>query len=912
MTALPVGTVTMLFTDIAGSTLLLRQLGERYGLALSAHRTILRSAFARWGGSELGTEGDSFFIAFGSARDALRACLESQRALAVHDWPDGVPVRVRMGVHVGEPIRHEDGYIGLDVHRAARISAAGHGGQVLVSEPVRQLTEGHLPLGVELRDLGWHWLKDLPGPERIHQLVAAGLAAEFPPLHSDGPRSNLPVESTPLVGREAELASLLRLLGRPDVRLVSLTGPGGMGKTRLAIAGASAFSVRTGCEVVFVDLAPVRDATLVQSAIADALGVKDVGGATAANLERRLQLRPVLLLLDNFEQVLPAGSVVARLLGASPDVLLLVTSRAALRLSGEHEFPVPALAVPDPHRPLTEVAESGSVRLFVQRATAVRPGFRLDATSTPTVAAICARLDGIPLAIELAAARVRTLSLSLLLERLSNPLAVLRGGRRDAPERQRTLRTTIDWSHDSLSGPEQVTFRHLAVFAGGFTLEAAEAVVRLATGEGEGEPDDGEVLETVSELVESSLVAQEERPDGELRQRLLEPLRDYALERLKASGELAAVRRRHAECFSGLTERAEPELRGAEQVWWLSRLDAEAANVDTALAWALETRCAGVGLRMGAALWRYWQLRGRLAGGRAVLERLLALPDAQDFPHALAGARACAGRLAFFQGDFSAAEFHLRAARDGFKRSADPFGEAFTTMNLGMVESGRGRHLTALELLEHSVELWRAVDDTWGLSLGLAYLGSAMVVDDEPRARSLLLEGLSLARQSGDMRTIALNLFSVGAFLAHADEPTEAAAHLEEAVRLQRQLGDAALAQTVDHLASLAQGRGDLDVAEQYLLEAVAVTGRIGDRDALRPPVRRLAALAMERGRSSEVAYLLGALTALGEPSVELEQLERTVRADLTAADFHRAWDEGASSSLDAMLGRTLARFRAP
>jgi predicted ATPase/class 3 adenylate cyclase len=541
--------VTMLFSDIEGSTALLGRLGDRYGQALSDHRTLLRKAFKAWHGREISTEGDSFFVVFEAAGDAVACALAGQRALAGHDWPGGDPVRVRMGLHSGEPTPHEGNYIGMDVHRAARIAATAHGGQVVLSEAAYELA-GPLPDGVSLADLGFHRLKDIAAPERIYQLAAPGLRADFPPLKSLGTQASLPVPATPLVGRDDDLERLRAAVSRPGVRLVTLTGPGGVGKTRLSLAAAAALDHAFPHGVFFVALAAVRDADVMWKTLA---GDLDVDGDGPAAVIEHLRDRRMLLVLDNLEQLDGAGEVAAALLAAAPGLVVLATSRGPLHVQGEHEFPVPPLEIPRDTDP-DAVAGCAAVRLFAQQAGMVRPGFAVTADNAADVAAICRRLDGLPLAIELAAARVRLLAPRALLARLGNRLglATAEAGR---PLRQQTLRNIVAWSYDLLSPGAAEVFRRMSVFAGGCDLDALAAVA----GTGNGEPDP---LEALAELHDVGLITVTEDADGEPRLGMLETIREYALERLEADDDPDGARRRRAGYYAGVAERARGRIDG--------------------------------------------------------------------------------------------------------------------------------------------------------------------------------------------------------------------------------------------------------------------------------------------------------------------------------------------------------------
>ncbi len=596
MPDLPTGTVTLLFTDIEGSTRLLHQLGDRFPGVLAAHRELLRAACAAHGGHEVDSRGDSFFAAFPRARQAVAAVVAAQRALAVHPWPPGVTLRVRMGLHTGEPTRTPEGYAGLDVHRGARICDAAHGGQVVLSELTTKLVEPDLPAGVTLRDLSEHRLKDLARPEHLFQLVIAGLPADFAPLHSlDTRPNNIPIPPTRLIGREREIQAVRDLLRREDTRLVTLTGPGGTGKTRLGIGVAAELLHEFRDGAFFVALAPVADPETVSSAIAQALGVREAEGRPLQeSLADFLRGKEALLVLDNLEHLPSAAPLVADLLRAHPGLRALVTSRAALRLSGEQEFPVSPLALPDMTHlpPVAALAHYAAVALFIERAARVRPDFTVTAGNAALVAAICARLDGLPLAIELAAARIKLLPPRALLARLGrgpagSSLRLLTGGARDLPARQQTLRDTIAWSYNLLTPEEQRLFRRLAVFGGGCTLETAEAVLHGGPAGG-GAPEGSaiDVADGLASLADKSLLRQDEGADGEPRFLMLETIREFGLEELAASGEEAVFRERHAGYFRALVEAAGAILFSTTRD--RVRLAVERDNIEAALRWWVE------------------------------------------------------------------------------------------------------------------------------------------------------------------------------------------------------------------------------------------------------------------------------------------------------------------------------------
>jgi predicted ATPase/class 3 adenylate cyclase len=602
MAELPTGTITLLFTDIEGSTRLLQRAGDAYPGLLDEHRRLLAEAFRRHGGVVVDSEGDAFFVAFASVKDAVSGAADAQHALAAHQWRGDHEIRVRMGLHTGEP-RVVEGrrYVGLDVHHAARVMAAGHGGQVLVSESTRAL----LGDATHLRDLGEHRLKDLSRPQRLYQLELDGLPSEFPPLKTlDNRPTNLPVQPNELIGRERELEEAAALLTN-RLRVLTLTGTGGTGKTRLALQLAAEVLEAFPNGVFFVSLAPVRDWELVAPTIARTLGLREQAGETVVEtLDGYLADRELLLVLDNFEQVLAAAPAVAGLCAASPGLKLLVTSRTPLRLSGERTYPVPPLDLPE------------SVRLFAERAHAAALEFDVTDENEEAVAEICRRLDGLPLAIELAAPRIRSLPPPALLRRLDQRLKLLTGGAQDREERQRTLRATIEWSYELLPQAERELFAQLGVFVGGSRLDAAEALC---------DPLGSDVLDGLHSLVEKSLLRQRPDADGEPRFWMLETIREYALELLDEAGALADARQRHAELFLALSEQADVESRTGDQAAWFDQLDADNANLRAALDWAEERRDGELMLRLATALWGFWATRGHIAEGTRMLEEALSL-----------------------------------------------------------------------------------------------------------------------------------------------------------------------------------------------------------------------------------------------------------------------------------------------
>ena len=908
MADLPTGTVTLLFTDIEGSTRLLQRLGSDYAQVLGKHQALLRAAFATHEGVEVDTQGDAFFVAFATAPQALAAAVAATRALATNAWPEDGVVRVRMGLHTGSPQVVGDHYVGLDVHRAARIASAGHGGQILLSDVTRRLVENALPEDLSLRDLGPHRLKDLQQPERLSQVIIPGLPADFPPLKTlDRRQHNLPVQPTPLLDRTEPLAAITAWLSR-DARVVTLTGPGGTGKTRLAIQVAAELVDAFADGVWFVRLSRLTDPALVIPTIAQTLGLKETSSQSLAELLRAYVAdKQLLLVLDNFEQVVEAANGIADLLEASQGLRALVTSRTPLRLRGEREYPLVPLALPDRRQPLSpdRLSQYAALALFIERASAVRPDFTVTATNAPAITEICARLDGLPLAIELAAARVKLLPPEALLARLSSRLGLLTGGARDLEPRQQTMRAAIAWSEQLLTPVEQTLFQRLAVFVDGCALEAAEAVCAAPEGATTLELD---LLDGLSMLVEHSLVRQREE-GGEPRFDMLHVIREYALERLETRDggrEAEALRRAHAEYYLALVEQAEPELAGPDAAVWLDRLEREHDNLRAALNWARERGEVETGLRLVSAAGRFWATRGYLGEGRAWVESMLTLERAasdeqreQDAGKArgadsknsgsagaaqavvLARARAfrTGGALALWQGDYAVAARWLEQAVSHARIAGDQRTAAAALRNLGSIAEEQGDLERASKLEEESLALAREIGDQTGVASALNNLGIIAWRQGElERAGDRFTEALTLARTMGDWQDIGTYLGNVGVIMRQRGELAQAEALLREALALYRELGDPlGCAQGLENLAATAAVAGQpgraarLAGAAMTIRETISVPLSPANREDLEP---ELAAAQAALGEAAwEDAYAAGqALTmeqaiaeALGE-----------------------------------------------
>jgi predicted ATPase/class 3 adenylate cyclase len=728
---LPGGTVTFVFTDVEGSTKLLHALGaEAYADALATHRRILRDAFNAHGGVEVDTQGDAFFVAFPTAPGALAAAAQARDALS------GGPIRVRIGLHTGTPHLTHEGYVGADVHRAARIAAAGHGGQVLLSSATAPLVD------VELHDLGDHRLKDLSAPERIFQLGDD----DHPPLKSLH-QTNLPVPATPFLGREAELADLERLLTDGGARVLTLTGPGGTGKTRLALQAAASAADAFPGGVWWVPLAPLRDHALVVTSVAAALGA-------SGDLAEHIGDKKLLILLDNFEQVVEAAVDLAPLLAGCPNLSLLVTSREPLHLGGEHEYAVDPLRQPD------------AIELFMTRALAARR----DVAADGEVAQICERLDNLPLAIELAAARVKVLSPLALLERLEQRLPMLAGGARDLPERQRTLRATIEWSHELLNPDEQRLFARMSVFRGGSSLEAAEAVADAD-------------LDILQSLVDKSLVRV--RDD---RYWMLETIREFAAERLEASGAADEIGRRHAEFFLGYAD-AESGAFTENAKAWADRLEREHDNLRAALDWLEAAGKSQSLLRLAGALAEFWYTRGHVAEGKRRLERAVA---SDPRPTAARAAALNGASLMNVEGGGDAARAGVFAeeALAIYRELGDESGVAYSILTLAEAFSDAGDWKAAQRHYEDSRQRFQDLGDDHHVLLATRLLAwMHFELGNSSQARAMHEENLARARALGNQRIVGTTLGALGEYDIRGGRVADALPKLKEAYEIYRDLG---------------------------------------------------------------------------------------------------------------------------
>jgi predicted ATPase/class 3 adenylate cyclase len=859
MAEMPRGTVAFLFTDVENSSSLWERDGATMMSALARHVSLLRDAATAHGGVLFKTVGDGTQSAFPTAPAAISAALTAQRALLAEPWPDELgPLRACMAIHAGEAEPRGGDYLAAPLNRLARLLGMARGGQILLTEAVEQLAQDGLPTGASLQELGEMRLRDIKRAERVFVLLHPDLPRDIDlPAASDQQTRNFPPALTPFLGRQEQISAIAELLAAPNVHLVTLTGPGGIGKTRLAIQVGERLASSFAGGAVFVDLSTVRDPDQVLPAIGRALGLREVNAGSLINqIHSFLADRETLLILDNFEQLLGSAEVVANLLGGS-EVELLVTSRAPLRVQGEHEFLVPTLRLPDRSQRTDVAALSANeaVALFVDRARAMRPDFELTDAIAPIVAEICARLDGLPLAIELAAARIKVLPPAALLSRLERRLPLLTGGRRDAPERQRTLRDTIAWSYDLLGPDECHLFRRLGVFVGGWTMEAAEAVANP-----EGNLD---VLGGLTSLVEMSLVRLDET-ESEPRFRMLETIREYAVERLTEGGEDVTIRERHAAFNLDFAEMAEPELVRENQVEWLDRLADDGPNITATLGWLLDQNRIDEGLRLSVAMRFYWLRRAPFGEGSRWLTAFLERPADGVSPRTRARALAAAGSFNHRLGRLDETRSLYRDALALFREAGDLIGEARLLRNLASV----------------------AID-----------------LDEFYEAESLLTESRAVADRSGNPRSVADVVGLCGTLAFAQGDYGQASARLKEASDRFRVLGDvASVMDASGDAAYMTALNGGAVAAARLFAESLSLAMDLEAPDRVSWALLGAGNLAAAKGDAAQAVRLFGAADAIQQsmqrdlrPSVDViqERILSELRQRLGESDYLAAWEEG-------------------
>jgi predicted ATPase/class 3 adenylate cyclase/tetratricopeptide (TPR) repeat protein len=910
--AVSVETLTFLFTDIEGSTALLRRLGDDgYAQVLAGHHVLIRSSLVAHGGREVDTQGDAFFAVFSSPRACVAAVLQMQQSINAHPWPAGEQVRVRMGIHCGEAARTATGLVGLEVHRAARVAAAGHGGQVLVSEAAAVLVRDGLPSGAALADLGSHRLKDLGRPERIFQLHAAGLPAGFPPLRSLGNPAlpnNLPAQLSAFIGRDREICEVRALV--ESSRLVTLAGAGGCGKTRLGLQVAAELLDGSGDGVWLAELAAVTGQDAVPAAICEALRLAVNPGRPALEaLLDALALQDVLIVLDNCEHLIGGCATTAEaIVRRCPRVHLLATSREPLGIGGEVIYRVPSLSLPGPEESDSAPRSADAVALFADRARAQGVALDVDGQAGPLVVSVCRRLDGMPLAIELAAARLRSMSLAELHDRLDQRFRLLTGGSRTALERQQTLRATVGWSYSLLAGAERVLLARLSVFAGGFDLAAAEAVC------GSGGLDVLEVAGLLGSLVDKSLVVAEPAGTG-LRYRLLETIRLFAAERLAEAGgdQAAAVAAAHCAHFLSVAETAAAYLAGPEQGRWLARLDADQANLRRAAGHAAghPDGTAGV-LRLGVALFRYWWTRSRLQEAFGLLVPVLRRPDARADPALFTAALVTAVYVASFIDPATARQLAGQAVQVARQLGDDRLLSRALAVLCG-VHAFAGEPEAGCPFGQESVELARRLGDDVQLAESLL---CPLLTIDPARSGPLYAEAIACTERSGDHVVNSSLHNNAGLAALEAGDLPAARAHLEAAAQAAQQTGYQDTIVMVN-LGDVLRAEEDQDGARSAY-EAVLRNGRRnGDTWNMAGSLLGLACLAGDAGDWDRAAVLHGAAQACqdrtGNPWQGLAARDRRdsldqARAHLGDEQLERAYAQGMTLSLDQTLDLALGR----
>jgi predicted ATPase/class 3 adenylate cyclase len=864
---LPEGEVTFLFTDVQGSTQLLEEHPAEYPAKIARHFELLATAVADRRGVVFETVGDAVYAAFADPTDAVEAAIAGQLALAAEDWGALGELTVRMGLHTGPVERREMHYFGAALYRCARLMATAHGGQIVLTE----VTAGRVGDSVDatLVDLGLQQLKDLREPERVFQVARGGLGSEFPPLRSAGGRpNNLPAEVKTFVGRRQELTDLCELLVTPGVRTVTITGPGGTGKTRLALRAAKKLLDPFKDGVFFVPLTPLASPELVIPAVAGVLNVQRSADLTLADsIVTYLGAKELLLVLDNFEHVLPAAEDVAAILAAAPNVRVLATSRAPLHIQGEHDVHVQPLPLPEPEAMLDDALRSPAVQLFAQRAQAARGDFALTELNCSTVIEICRRLDGLPLAIELAAARSRLLSPEAMLERLDDRLGLLTGGPSDLPARQQTLRDAIAWSFELLDEPEQLLLGQLAVFRGGCDLAAAEAVC------------DGDVLASLAKLVEHSLVEARWSLTGDTRYELLETIGEFAREQLVASGHSEDVAKRHARHFAACAETAEEALYTDARAPWLSRLADDRDNFRAALAWSVDRDEASVGLRILAALWLWWWTS--FSEGLEWAERVLGLPSAAESTFPRSGALFTAEICAAGEGDMEVIRRYAEQAvalsrelgddrRHALAQGLGAGALAGWEQATGGPEVAGDGAMRSLELSTDAIAVAERTGDPW-ITAWVKMISSlvALLAGNPAAAHPWASDAVEEFGDLGDSWSRASASVSLAFSLLQLGELEAARAALDGSAPALRDVGDLKMAGgCLIALGLISRFEGDLEQGERHYTDALDLCVQAGD--PANAPVCLEGVAATVAARDPErAARLLGAAKALFDTGVQ-------------------------------------------
>lgn len=884
---------TFLFTAVEGSTSLWEQYPEGMSAALEQHDAVIAQAVEAYDGAIFKTTGDGVCAVFHFAEDALQAALTIQRRL--FQEVVSLPLAVRIGLHTGMAEARGSSYFGPTLNRAARLLDAAHGGQILLSGAARD----RLPSAVDLRDLGMHRLRDVPEPVRIFQAVSAEFPLNARPIRSLTPRpTNLPAQLTSFVGREENVREIAQLLRQADLRLLTLVGPGGIGKTRLCLQVGQSLLDEYEDGVFFVPLAPLNQPDAMAKALAQALNIEeDAATPLPETLKAHLQTRQTLLIFDNFEHLLEAAPLLNDLLMAAARVKILVTSRELLFIYGERTYSVPPLALPEAGDPPAQMLRSSAARLFVERAQAIQPAFALNEENAADVAAICRQLDGLPLALELAAARVHDLSLPEIAAQLTQRLGLLSKGPRDLPARQQTMRGAVEWSYQLLSGDEQQVFARLAVFEGPFFVEAGQAITGAAD---------------LMPLLRKSLVQQP--ADGVLT--LLAVLREYALERLAESGEEAALRQQHGLYYCRWIEAAQEDLTGRDQISGFNRVKVEQYNLRAALEWFLrqgEFESAG---RMVSVLWRYWATQSLLSEGRHWSAQVLAHADGLS-PLIHARVAQGAGRLALLLHDYAGAAALQRQSLGLYQTAGDLPGQAAVLMSLGETAYVQGHLVEAENHFGASLSLFRALDHKAGIGRCLNSMGKIIMQSgDYAKAEPLLRESLALARDHGSSEAVALALYDLAGVLRAQQKYPEAEDFYRESLTLYRALDFAVgVATLLANLGFTLQGRGDQAAAREHFIEALRLLQGLDEPVSISECLIGLAGVLLASGQRERCVETLSAANALltsVDAQEQLDSYDQAQYARLYAAthaatpEWKAAWDSGQSAPLDQIIRRLL------
>ncbi len=875
---LPFGTVHLLFCDIGNSAQLIQRLEINYAHILEQYQRILRSTLQKWKGHEVSAQADSFCAVFSRATDAVSAAIEAQHALANENWTDSVQLLVRMGLHTGEPLLVNHDYVGTDMNRAGRICAAAYPGQVLISNETRIMVERHIPADTSLRDLGNYKLKELTEDEHLYQLVMADLPSDFPPLKSlDVMPNNLATQLTRFIGREHEIEEIKHLLH--SERLITLTGAGGTGKTRLAIEVVKQIQAEYPDGAWLIDFVAVPEGNLVLQAIVSTLGIREEPTRPIIQtLTDYLRSKKLLLLFDNCEHLISAcAQAVDMLLQACPEIRILTTSREALGISGENQYYVPTLTVPQINGELSleTLKQSEAVRVFLDRAAMVRPTFKLTKDNALAIAQICRKLDGIPLAIELAAARVKGLNVEQISERLDDRFSLLSTGNRTALPRHQTLRATIDWSYNLLSEKERVLLSRLSVFTGGWTVESATEVCLIV------QLDEPDVLNLILNLSDKSLVIAEEQ-EGRTRYRLLETIREYALEKLVESGEERLVRNRHLDFFMTLAEQAEQKYRTGEQLFWFDAMERERDNFRSALDYVLRTRQSEIALRLISTAFWLWFFHGPWSEGQIWTEAALALaPD------------------------------------DRTKEMAK------TLMALGLLHFAQSNHASAQSTLEKSLAIWRELGDTWWSAFVLDFLGITMRRQDQQASSRFFDESLRLAEETNEKWILAYSLWNKGENELYLKNLLEAQSLLDQCLEISQSLSIVQELHDITNISVLyfnigraLQLAGDNEKALIYFRDALLHSQQVGKRTGV---IRALAGLGVVSATKGEVTRAVSLISAsqlfftkfgVRLPANQLQWIARhlaSARAQLGEEQSDKASAEAQTMTLDQVVRYALS-----